>query len=240
MPRLLAPIAVLAVLALAAPTALGQTGGGTPPAATQPAPAPPVFSPVRFRSSRAVGLPFRGRLVRGVKLPPEGEHFFSWDPIYFQGPNRSSRRWATARLIRMILAVAAEHRTAFPDAPRVAVGDLSRRRGGPFGARFGGLGHRSHQNGLDADIYYPRIDRFEDQVYGVSEMDRRLSQDLVNRFVCAGASNIWVGLRTRLKGPRKRVSKLAYHDDHLHVRIPRRPRKRCSVPTAPAPAPPSP
>ena len=45
--------------------------------------------------------------------------------------------------------------------PRVGVGDLSRPHGGDFGRRFGPLGHASHQNGLDVDVYYPRLDRLE-------------------------------------------------------------------------------
>ena len=39
--------------------------------------------------------------------------------------------------------------------------DLSRTHGGKFGRNFGGLGHASHQNGLDADILYPRKDGTE-------------------------------------------------------------------------------
>ena len=43
----------------------------------------------------------------------------------------------------------------------MAVGDLSRPHGGDFGPRFGYIGHASHQNGLDADVYYPRADGTE-------------------------------------------------------------------------------
>ena len=51
-------------------------------------------------------------------------------------------------------------RRADPEPPLpMLVGDLSRPRGGEFGRRFGALGHSSHQNGLDADVYYPRRDR---------------------------------------------------------------------------------
>jgi hypothetical protein len=37
--------------------------------------------PIQWRSSRSIGLPWDGRLVRGVQLPAEGEHFFTWDPV---------------------------------------------------------------------------------------------------------------------------------------------------------------
>mgnify|MGYP001029202985 CR=1 FL=1 len=66
---------------------------------------------------------------------------------------------------------------------RVGIGDLSRPTGGSFGARFGGLGHLSHQNGLDVDVYYPRLERAMAPPDGVAQVDRGLAQDLVNRFV---------------------------------------------------------
>ena len=58
----------------------------------------------------------------------------------------------------MLVDVARKYRAAHPRAPRMAIGDLSRPRGGDFGPQFGYIGHASHQNGLDADIYYPRAD----------------------------------------------------------------------------------
>ena len=51
----------------------------------------------------------------------------------------------------------------------MAVGDLSRRHGGDFGPRFGYIGHASHQNGLDVDVYYPRADGRELAPRGASE-----------------------------------------------------------------------
>ena len=119
-----------------------------------------------------------------------------------------------------------EFAAAHPTAPRVGVGDLSRPRGGSFGPRFGGIGHSSHQNGLDADVYYPRRDRLESEARRPSEVDRRLAQDLVDRFVRAGAQAIYVGPSLNLRGPKRIVIPLVHHDDHLHVRIASRPRER--------------
>ena len=89
-----------------------------------------------------------------------------------------------------------------------AIGDLSRPHGGIFDERFGGLGHASHQNGRDIDVYYPRLDREERAPTKPSEVDRVLAQDLVNRFVRAGATNIFVGPRLGLRGPRRIVEPL--------------------------------
>ncbi len=112
---------------------------------------------------------------------------------------------------------------AHPDAPRVLVGDLSRRRGGWFGRRYGGLGHLSHQNGLDVDVYYPRLDGLERAARRPDQVDRVAAQELVDRFVAFGATKVFVGPRVHLSGRRGVVTPLVYHDDHLHVRLsPRR------------------
>jgi murein endopeptidase len=119
----------------------------------------PMQWPIRWRPSRALGLPYEGRLVRGVKLPCEGRDFFTWDPILNRTPNRWWRRFGTTFLLRKLLRVARSFRASHPSAPRLTVADLSRPHGGDFGPRFGPPGHASHQNGLDVDVYYPRLDR---------------------------------------------------------------------------------
>ena len=166
-----------------------------------------------------MGLPHAGRLVNGVQLPVEGTHFFTWDPVRRRSPNRAWRRWGTDGLVRITLRVIREFAAAHPRAPRIGVGDLSRPRGGDFGPRFGGIGHASHQNGLDVDVYYPRKDRRERSPKTAAQVDRRLAQDLVDRFVAAGAVKVFVGPNVRLTGPPRFVQALPRHDNHLHVRI---------------------
>lgn len=192
-----------------------------PEPAPQPAngPAPLTDEPIRWRDSRAIGKPFRGRLVNGVELPAGGRDYFTWDSALKRSPSRSWRRHGSDRLVRTLLTVLAGYRTAHPDAPRVGIGDLSRPNGGSFDERFGGLGHASHQNGLDVDVYYPRSDGAERRPYAPRLVDRALAQDLVDRFVAAGAEYVFVGPRLALRGPRAVVSPLRHHDDHLHVRI---------------------
>ncbi len=174
---------------------------------------------ISWRRSKAIGRPWAGRLVNAVRLPAEGRHFFTWDAVTNASPNPAWRRYGTDRLVRLLLRVVDEHARAHPDAPRVAISDLSRPRGGDFGSRFGGLGHSSHQNGLDVDIYYPRKDRRERAPRSPDEVDRMLAQDLVDRFVRAGAQFVFVGPNTGLTGPARVVQPLVYHDDHMHVRI---------------------
>jgi murein endopeptidase len=193
-----------------APAPPADDGQGTPPA---PLPA------IHWRASQPVGVPWRGRLAHGVQLPDQGPDWFTWDGVLERQPNRPWRRWGTDALIRTLLHVLREHRLANPDAPRVGIGDLSRPHGGWFGRSYGGLGHASHQNGLDADVWYPRRDRLERRARRVSQIDLGLAQDLVDRFVEAGAVKVFVGPHTGLHGPPGVVVPLAFHDDHLHVRI---------------------
>jgi murein endopeptidase len=89
--------------------------------------------------------------------------------------------------------------------------------------RYGGLGHASHQNGLDADVFYPRKDGRPRSAWRPGQVDRTLAQDLVDRFVAAGAEKVFVGPRLGLRGPPRVVQPVTHHDDHLHVRIPELP-----------------
>jgi murein endopeptidase len=169
--------------------------------------------------SRAVGKPFDGRLVGGVPLPAEGRAFYTWDWGLKRSPNRTWRRFGTAKTVATTLTVIAEFRAAHPDAPRVGIADLSRPKGGLFDRRYGGDGHASHQNGLDVDIAYPRRDGAEKPPIRPRQVDRRLAQDLVNRFVRAGAEFVFVGTDVGLHGPRRVVVPIGNHNDHLHVRL---------------------
>ena len=174
---------------------------------------------IRWRRSVSVGSPTAGSLVRGVQLPARGARFATWDPNLHRSPNRGWRRWGSDRLVRLLLAVGREYRTAHPGARPVLIGDLSRPRGGDFGRQFGYVWHASHQNGLDADVYYPRADRGRRAPRTAAEIDRRLSQDLVDRFVRAGATQVFVGPNTGLTGPPDVVQVIPSHDDHMHVRL---------------------
>jgi hypothetical protein len=190
-----------------------------PLTAPEPPPTEQVGPPAR-PPSRALGRPFdRGRLVDGVPFPPTGLDHFTWDPVLKQSPNRVWRRYATDRTVNRVLVTLAAFRKAYPDSPPVGVGDLSRPHGGEFGRRFGGLGHASHQNGLDVDVYYPRKDRLLKSPRTPAEVDRHLAQGLVNAFVRAGATDVFVGPSLNLRGPKGVVQKLVHHDDHLHARF---------------------
>jgi murein endopeptidase len=191
-----------------------------PGAAAQP---PPAFAPIHWHRSVSVGQPWHGGLRNGVQLPAQGPDFFTWDPVRKLFPNRGWRRWGHDRLIRTLLRVLREYRAENLWAPRVGIADISRRRGGIFDERFGGRGHASHQNGLDVDVLYPRKDLRERHPFRDRQIDTALAQNLVDRFVAAGAKYVFVGPHTGLSGPRRRVQVLGHHDDHMHVRLRPRP-----------------
>jgi len=232
-PMLISATAVVCgiVLVLAAELGAGreQSPPRAGPAATTPTPAPDPEGrgrgPLRrhrihWRDSVAVGVPENGSLVRGVQLPAEGRGYFTWDPILKRRPDRDWRRWGTDDLVRTVLRVMRGFRRDHPAAPRVGVGDLGLPQGGYFGPEVGGgIGHATHQNGLNVDVYYPRLDRRERPPESVDQIDLELAQDLVDRFVRDGAVRIYVGPNTPLTGPPSVVQPLVNHDNHLHVLI---------------------
>jgi hypothetical protein len=76
---------------------------------------PPPATEIRWRESRPLGLPHAGRLVGGVQLPPQGRHFFTWDPVLRRSPDRPGRRWGTAGVVRRTLAIVDAFAAAHPE-----------------------------------------------------------------------------------------------------------------------------
>jgi murein endopeptidase len=173
--------------------------------------------------SRSMGLPSSGWLVGGVPFPEETDYSFTWDDPNGLSPSPQWRRYGTEKLVLTLQCVLSAYGAAHPDLARVGVADLSRRGGGPFGPRYGGLGHASHQNGLDADVLYPRRDLCECPPDSPADVDVARAQELIDRFVRAGAEYLFVSptlyRRGLLRGPPGVVIPLQYHEDHVHVRI---------------------
>jgi hypothetical protein len=174
-----------------------------------------AYPRIEWRDATSVGLHWSGTLIGGTQLPVEGPNWVTWNPVTDEVPNAPNRLYGTKRTIRTLLSVLAEYRAVNPRAPRVLVGDISYEGGGPMDA------HLSHQNGLDVDIYYPRLDRGLREPRLPDAIDRRLAQDLLDRFVAAGAQMVFVGYTTRLHGPARVVIPYPNHENHMHVRFPR-------------------
>lgn len=160
------------------------------------------------------GLPYAGSLDGGTRLPLRGPDWVTWHPVEDTVPNAPGRLYAHERTIHRVVSVVSAYRVANPRAARVVVGDLSFREGGPMDQ------HVSHQNGLDVDVYYPRRDGAERAPATTDQLDRALAQDLLDRFVAAGAEKVFVGYSTGLHGPHDVVVPYPNHEDHMHVRFP--------------------
>ena len=228
MPRLALATLAAALLALVAIAPGEPAPRASRPAATVtpiPAPAAPSPPPERSRErprprSVALGTPTDGALRNGIRLPAAGRGYVTWDPILRRAPGRGWRRHGTDRLVSLLRRVARGHARAHPDAPPLAIGDLSRPRGGDFGPRYGIVGHASHQNGLDADLYYPRSDGRAEPPLAAAQTDRALTRSLVRRLVRAGAERILVSPSLGLPAHGGVVRPAGGHEDHLHLRVP--------------------
>ena len=168
--------------------------------------------------SRALGSPGNGRLSCGHQLPSQGTGFRTWDFPLSRSPNRLARRWGTSRLVERVTWIARRWHDRHPLQARLLVGDLSRPRGGPFTARFGGIGHATHQNGLDVDIYYPRADGAEREASRPSLVDRRGARELVALIARSRPQVMFVGCDIGLVARGRARHLCTAHENHVHVR----------------------
>jgi Penicillin-insensitive murein endopeptidase len=175
-----------------------------------------AFPHIEWHHAISVGLPWGGSLIDGTQLPLEGPSWVTWNPVTDSTPNVPTRLYGHQRTIRAIVTVTEAYRAAHPGAARVVIGDISREGGGPMRDE-----HVSHQNGLDVDVYFPRLDRTLRAPRAPGEIDHRLAQDLLDRFVAAGARMVFVGYSTGLHGPAGVVIPYPGHEYHMHVRFPR-------------------
>jgi murein endopeptidase len=109
--------------------------------------------------SKAKGQPNSGSLEGGINLPDEGEgyyHYIGRDPV-----DRDD--WGTLALINMIEGGGRWWQDLGHYSPRIGIGDMSLKEGGPFTNYYDPteLDHESHQNGLDVDVRYVRKDNLE-------------------------------------------------------------------------------
>ena len=168
---------------------------------------------IHWREATSHGLPYAGSLAAGTQLPVEGPDWITWNPVADSVPNEPHRLYGHERTIRTVVSVIAAYRAANPGSPRVVVGDISFRGGGPMEA------HVSHQNGLDVDVYYPRLDGTLRAPGLPRQIDHKLAQDLLDRFVAVGARMVFVGYSTDLRGPTRVVIPYPNHENHMHVRF---------------------
>ena len=72
-----------------------------------------------------------------------------------------------------------------------------------------------------ATEFEPSGPRAEAAVRKALEIDPRLTQDLLDRFLAAGAVQVKIGL-LGLRAPADKVETAPFHEEHMHVRFPAR------------------
>jgi penicillin-insensitive murein DD-endopeptidase len=217
-------VRIAAVLILAGCAELGVVGDGT---------------------SVSIGVPWRGHLVDGARIPSSGVGFTSRPVWVLRGA-----RYGTDELVELITGVARRMSEKVPDV-RLVVADLAT-RGGAGGDAF----HRSHQTGRDADlVFYMRKDGqpFEPDAMHVFN-DHLVAED--GSGITLDLARQWLLVRELLTAPEAKVQYLfiyqpfadkliqhakdigepdelierakkalhqpghsALHNDHMHVRI---------------------
>lgn len=80
----------------------------------------------------------KGVLKGGVQLPPGKHYHIKW----------KAAAWGTTKAVSAIQTAVNDYQRRKPGGPKIHIGDLSKRAGGPFKP------HVSHQHGNDVDIGY--------------------------------------------------------------------------------------
>lgn len=164
--------------------------------------------------SRSVGKPFGGSLPEGVNLPDNGEgykHSPGGDPV-------DSDDWSVLAMVQCVEAVGQRLR---PQGRELGVTNLSKRGGGRF------VPHKSHQNGVDADMRYPRLDKKNLPLDLKRDPDRYNRDATLALFKLFGeickVDVIFADL-TRVgfddgDVPGVRIAHVAGHSNHFHLRL---------------------
>ncbi len=97
---------------------------------------------------QAIGFYASGKLINAFEFPFDGEGF-----LKIQRPRK--RHYGTYDLIEVVRVAAKMIKDGFPNGERLQIGDTCASKGGQLAS------HKSHQNGLDADIVYYRNDHRE-------------------------------------------------------------------------------
>ncbi|MBI5235998.1 MAG: penicillin-insensitive murein endopeptidase, partial [Deltaproteobacteria bacterium] len=197
------------------------------------------------------GTRSNGTLTNGLRIANVNKGYY-----YFAGPvgDNNNDNYGALTALTIIESVAREWERLHPDldalrvdnfvanasgaggqgaeAPRIGIGDLSRRGGGYFSP------HHEHQNGLDADVRYVRSDNAEAGLdLSVERQRRNYSQDLTLELLNLlllynDAITVIVDPRANAIGTtritvdvyrpatRTRRAHLPQHYNHIHVKFP--------------------
>ncbi|NVB42671.1 penicillin-insensitive murein endopeptidase [Pseudenhygromyxa sp. WMMC2535] len=118
--------------------------------------------------------PQPGRLVQGRKLPEN-------DAYVIKRPHNA---WGTPRAIQLIRQVIDRYSERELGGPKLRIGDISRRDGGPL------AGHRSHQEGNDIDVGVILHGKLADRLHfsgaTADNLDLERTWALIEEFLATG------------------------------------------------------
>jgi len=187
-------------------------------------------------TSQAIGFYSKGELKFADKMASESTHHIK----LFLPRNRG---FGTLMLINIAMEASSILNANFPAGERVQFGDMSNKDGGFLS------GHNSHQNGLDVDVSYMRMDYREQDQFDIDgfdenfviknilspnfDMERNLfifkslvSTNKVNRiFVDQVIKNaicehvIKIGQRELYRETLRRLRHWPNHLNHFHLRL---------------------
>jgi penicillin-insensitive murein DD-endopeptidase len=197
---------------------------------------PPKLDPTQGTVEQAVGFYASGKLTNADELPMSGPGFIK----IFQPRNRN---WATFDMIQVLTSVSEAMTNKFKGIERLQVGDITAEHGGQLAL------HKSHQNGLDADLVYYRVDGREMPVNTTNGFDESFVKNGVvtanfdveknwvffNLLIETGRVRRMfvdlaikarmceyarsIGLDTETSEALRRLRIEALHDDHVHLRL---------------------
>lgn len=185
---------------------------------------------------QAIGFYSKGSMINAIQFPLEDDGLIK----LFRPRNRA---WATTDLVSVVQAAIGDYRSIYANSEQIQIGDVANEHGGSIGL------HASHQNGLDADIAYLRLDHgiqdpnsvagFEESFVKSNQISNNFDFErnwaLVKALVSSGKINrIFVDKsikrelceKARIWGEYtpdleylRRLRPWPNHDDHMHVRI---------------------
>jgi penicillin-insensitive murein DD-endopeptidase len=185
---------------------------------------------------QAAGFYSNGKLLNPHELPLEG---FGFVKLF----RPRSRGYGTYDLVALLQETAAKLQLLHPSRDRVQIGDASQFSGGPVS------GHVSHQNGLDADVAFLRVDQTEQDASRTdgfresfvnkgrltANFDLRRNWDYAKILISTGrVQRLFVGEVVRREmcnyvrsigelgseaETMRRLRVVAGHTDHYHIRL---------------------
>lgn len=141
-----------------------------------------------------------------VQLPASGTGYYSYTSSY--------RRWGTPRMVYGLIRTGKGWRAGHPSYPRIGVGDISLRYGGPIS------GHVSHRYGVDVDVRPVRTTGEGPTSYGWSTYSRSRTAHLLVSHVKPNFSVRVVFFNDpALYKPYGWIQYWPNHANHFHLRI---------------------